>query len=269
MPPMLDLTVLIFGAGELASGVAHKLARSHLRVCLTETPEPLAVIRGVAFSEALYDGEKEVEGLIAKKVGSLQEAWQAWKENKLPLFIDPEGRINKELHPQVLVDARMAKRNLGLSIKDAPLVIGLGPGLHAGKDAHVVVETIHTDDAGRLIYQGVATADTGIPTVRGGYSYARLLRAPEEGPMVLRKNIGDILSQGDLVAFINLKPIQAECAGVLRGLLRNGQKVKKGTKVGEIDPLARPEDCYKIRGHPRVIAGGVLEAILNHYNRKS
>lgn len=266
MPPALDLTILILGAGELASGVAHKLARSHFRVCLTETAEPLAVIRGTAFSEAVYDIEKEVEGVTAKKVGALQDAFQTWKEGKIPLFVDVEGRIKKEIHPQVLVDARMAKRNLGISISQAPFVIGIGPGLTVGKDVHVVVETIHTDDAGRLIYDGMATEDTGIPTVRGGYSYARLLRAPEEGALVLRKNIGDMLLEGDVVAFIGLKPVQAECAGVLRGMMRNGQKVKKGTKIGEIDPLAHPEDCYKIRGHPRVIAGAVLEAILNRYN---
>lgn len=266
MPPVLDLTVLILGAGELASGIAHKLARSHFRICFTETPEPMAVIRGTAFSEAVYDGEKEVESVIAKKVATLQEAHKVWKQGNIPLFVDVEGQIAKEIHPQVLVDARMAKRNLGISISQAPLVVGLGPGLVAGKDVHVAVETIHTDDAGRLIYEGMATKDTGIPTVRGGYSYARLLRAPVEGALVLRKNIGDMLSEGDVVAFIDLKPVQAECAGVLRGMMRNGQKVKKGTKIGEIDPLAHPDDCYKIRGHARVIAGAVLEAILNRYN---
>jgi len=266
LPPVLDLIVLVLGAGELASGVAHKLARSRFRVCFTETAEPLAVIRGTAFCEAVYDGEKEVEGVIARKVGTLQDAFQAWKDGKIPLFIDVEGRITKGLQPQVLVDARMAKKNLGISLSRAPFVIGLGPGLTAGKDVHVVVETIHTDNAGRLIYEGAATKDTGIPTVRGGYSYARLLRAPDEGAVVLRKTIGDVVSEGDVVAFIGLKPVQAECAGVLRGMMRNGQKVKKGTKIGEIDPLAHPDDCYKIRGHARVIAGAVLEAIMNRYN---
>lgn len=266
MPPALDLTVLILGAGELSSGVAHKLARSNFRVCLTETAEPLAVIRGTAFSEAVYDVEKEVEGVVARRVSNLKEALHVWKNGKIPLFVDVEGKIKGELRPQVLIDARMAKRNLGMSISQAPFVIGLGPGLAAGIDVHVVVETIHTDDAGRLIYEGTATKDTGIPTVRGGYSYARLLRAPEEGVLVPRKNMGDMLYEGDVVAFIDLKPVQAECAGVLRGMMRNGQKVKKGTKIGEIDPLARPEDCYKIRGHARVIAGAVLEAILHRYN---
>lgn len=266
MPPALDLTVLVLGAGELASGVAHKLARSHFLVCLTETPEPLAVIRGTAFSEAVYEGEKEVEGVTAIKVKSLEEARKIWERGKIPLFIDVEGKIINLLDPKVLVDARMAKRNLGISISQAPFVIGLGPGLIAGKDVHVVVESIHTDDAGRLIYQGAAKSDTGIPTVRGGYSYARLLRAPEQGSVVLRNNIGDMVSQGDVVAFIDLKPVQADCSGVLRGMLRNGQKVRKGTKIGEIDPLARTEDCYKIRGHARVIAGAVLEAIVNRFN---
>ena len=266
MLPVLDLTVIILGAGELSSGVAHKLARSNFRVCLTETSEPLAVIRGTAFSESVYDVEKNVEGVIARKVSNLKEALNVWKDGKIPLFVDVEGKIIEELKPQVLIDARMAKRNLGISTLRAPFVVGLGPGLTAGIDVHVVVETIHTDDAGTLVYDGHATNDTGIPTVRGGYSYARLIRAPEEGVLVVRKNIGDMLSEGDVVAFIDLKPVQAECAGVLRGMMRNGQKVKKGTKIGEIDPLARPEDCYKIRGHARVIAGAVLEAILHRYN---
>jgi len=263
----LDLIVLIKGAGEVGSAVAHRLHRSGFRVCLTELPRPLAINRGVAFSEAVYDGEKEVEGVVARRVESPEEAFTAWREGKLALFVDPEAKIRGALGPHVVVDARMAKRNLGTVLSEAPLVIGLGPGFRAGADVHVVVETNHTDSLGRLILSGEADKDTGIPTVRGGHTFARVLRAPRDGTLRDTKEIGTAVSPGDVVGFVEDSPVRAEVGGLLRGLLRSGHHVRSGDKLGEIDPLGRSEDCYRIRSHPRAVAGAVLEAVLMFYNK--
>ena len=267
MTTKLDLTILIKGAGEFGSAVAHRMSRSHFRVCLTEIPKPLAINRGVAFSEAIYDGEKEIEGVTAKLVSSPDDIFEVWNENKVPILVDPLGEIKEFFHPQVLVDTRMAKRNLGTQISYAPLVIGLGPGFRAGVDVHIVVETNRNDNLGRIILEGEAEKDTGIPVAIGGYTYARVLRAPGDGILTPTKEIGTVVSSGEVVGFVGDKPIQARIGGVLRGLLRSVSEVREGTKVGEIDPLCAPEDCRRVRAIPRAIAGAVLEAILSHFNQ--
>jgi xanthine dehydrogenase accessory factor len=262
-----DLTIVIRGGGEVASAVAHRLARCHFRVCLTEVPYPQAVSRGVAFCEAIYDGEKEVEGIVAKSVGSTAEVFEVWAEDKIPIMVDPEASIKDSLHPEVLIDAIMAKRNLGTKISAAPLVIGMGPGFRVGRDAHVVVETNYSMNLGKVILSGEAEKDTKIPIPIAGLTFARALHAPKEGLFSSQKNIGDSISSGEVIAFVGGQPVKAEVGGILRGLLRNRLKVKKGTKLGEIDPLGSKEDCYIIRPKMRAIAGGALEATLMHCNR--
>jgi xanthine dehydrogenase accessory factor len=261
------LIIIIRGGGEVASAVAHVLARCHFRVCLTEALYPQAVCRGVVFCEALYDGEKEVEGIVAQAVDSVEEVFAVWAEDKMPIMVDPEASIKDALHPEVLIDAIMAKRNLGTKLSDAPLVIGMGPGFRVGRDVHAVVETNNSANLGRVILEGQGESDTGIPLEIGGFTFERVLHATEEGLFSSRKNIGDGISSGEVVALVGKQPVKADVGGVLRGLIRDGLKVKKGTKVGEIDPLGSKEDCYIIRPKMRAIAGGALEAILMHYNR--
>jgi len=260
------LVVLIRGGGEIASGVAHRLAHAHFRVCMTETSHPLAVSRGVAFCEAIYEGEKEVEGIVAKHVKSATEIPKVWRENKLPIIIDPEASIRDALNPHVLVDAIMAKRNLGTKITDAPLVIGLGPGFQAGRDVHMVVETNNSESLGKVILKGEAEKDTGTPIAIGDLTFERVLHSPGDGLFLADKWIGDFVSAGEIVASVAEHPVKAEISGVVRALLRSGIVVRKGTKLGEIDPSGNKEVCYTIRARVRAIAGGVLEAILMRLN---
>ena len=261
-----NLIVLIRGGGEIASGVAHKLARVNFRVCLTETPHPLAVSRGVAFCEAIYDGDKEVEGVVAKKVESANEISKTWQENKLPIIVDPEALVKEALKPQILVDAIMAKKNLGTRITDAPLVIGLGPGFKAGRDVHMVVETNDSQNLGKVIMEGEAEKDTGIPIAVAGLTFERALHSPANGIFQTNKDIGDMVAAGDVIASVAKKPVKAEIGGILRALLRSGTVVEKGTKLGEIDPTGNKEACFTIRPKMSKIADGVLEAIMMRYN---
>ena len=250
----------------MGSAVAHRLAQCHFKVCITEIPFPLAVCRGVSFCQAVYDGEKEVEGVVAKLVRAAQEIPEWWKEGKVPIMVDPEASVKDFLHPDVIVDAIMAKRNTGTRIDNAPLVIGLGPGFEAPKDVHMVVETNYSHNLGRVILQGRAEADTGIPVNIGGYTTQRVVHAPQEGNFVTDKDIGDSISAGETIGFIGDYPIITEIGGIIRGLLRSGLVVSKGMKLAEIDPLGPKEVCYTIREKMRAIAGGVLEAILMYYN---
>lgn len=262
-----ELAVLIKGGGELASGVAYRLNQCYFKVCMTEIPQPQAVRREVAFCEAVYDGEKEVEGVVAKLISSPDEIFQVWQEGKLPLLVDPETKVKDILKPDVLVDAIIAKKNLGTKISDASLVIGLGIGFQAGKDVHVVIETNRGHNLGKVILQGEGEPNTGIPGEIAGVSAARVFRAPNAGRFSTNKKIGDYIQAGEVVAFVDGAPVRALVGGVIRGLLRDGVEVHKGMKAGDVDPRGIKEYCYTISDKSRAVAGGVLEAILSHFNR--
>lgn len=265
---MDELVVLIRGAGEIASGVAHRLQRSHFKVCMIEIPHPLAVRRAVAFSEAIYEGEKEVEDVRAKFISKPEEIESVWKKGDIPILIDPDGKKTRNFSkPDVLVDAIMAKRNLGTQVNDAPLVIGLGPGFAAGKDVHIVIETNRGHDLGKMIPKGTAEPDTGIPGEIGGYMMERLLRTMKKGIFHPQKSIGDRVNKGLVVAVVDDFPVIARISGVLRGLLREGAEVRKGMKVGDIDPRSKRESCFTISDKARAIGGGVLEAVLYRFNK--
>lgn len=261
------LVVLIRGAGDIASGVAHRLRRSHFKICMTEIPHPLAVRREVAFSEAIYEGEKEVEGIRAKFISKPEEIESVWKKGDIPILVDPDGKKTRHfLKPDVLVDAIMAKNNSAIQVNDAPWVIGLGPGFTGGKDVHVVIETNRGHYLGTMILNGTAEPDTGIPGEIGGYTIERVLRTMKKGIFHPQKSIGDRVSKGAVVAVVDDFPVIAKISGVVRGLLREGVEVRKGMKVGDIDPRGKKESCFTISDKARAIAGGVLEAILYRFN---
>lgn len=263
-----DLVVLIRGAGEMASAVAHRLHQSHFKICMLEVSQPLAVRREVSFCEAIYDGEKEVEGVRAKLISKPEQIQSVWKGGKIPLLVDPDLKKTKHfLKPDVLIDAIMAKKNLGTQINDAPLVIGLGPGFTVGKDVHIVIETNRGHHLGKVIRNGTAEPDTGIPGDIGGYTVQRVLRTMKKGTFHPYKEIGDRVNKGSVVAVVDDFPVIAEISGVVRGLLREGVEVKKGMKVGDIDPRGKKELCFTISDKARSIGGGALEAILYRFNQ--
>jgi xanthine dehydrogenase accessory factor len=260
------LRVLIRGAGEQASGVAHRLARARLQVVMTEIAHPLCVRRAVSFCEALFEETKEVEGVYARLVASAEEVPAAWKEGVIPLLIDPAAGCRAIIKPHVVVDAILAKRNLGTHKGDAPLVIGLGPGFSAGEDVDVVIETNRGHDLGRVIYDGRAEPDTGVPGEIAGVGAERVLRAPRAGMFRPIKEIGEMVEAGETVAWVEDQPIRSAISGVVRGLLRNGLAVQKGLKAGDVDPRGKRTNCFTISDKARAIGGGVLEAILARFN---
>ena len=264
--PLNELTVLIRGAGELASAVAYRLHQSHFRLLMTEVDQPQAVRRELAFCEAVYDSEKEVEGVVARLISAPGEIAQVWGEGKLPVMVDPEARIKEVLKPAVLVDAIIAKKNLGTRMTDAPLVIGLGIGFRAGRDVHAIIETNRGHNLGRVLLEGEAEPDTGVPGVISGFSWERVFRAPKAGRFTVSKKIGDMVSAGDVVAHVDDEPVRTNIGGIIRGLLRDGTRVHQGMKAGDVDPRGEKEYCYTISDKGRAIAGGVLEAILSHFN---
>jgi len=261
------LKVLIRGGGELASAVACRLAESHFRIVMTETARPEAVRRKVSFCEVVYDKIKHVEEKTCRLVTNSAEIFDCWARGELALIVDPLASIKSAIQPDVVIDAVMAKRNIGTRLDDAPLVIGLGIGFAAGRDVHAVIETNRGHNLGRVIRDGLAEPDTGHPGIIAGYGKERVFRAPKDGVFRAVKHIGDIVAAGDIVAYVDSEPIMVAIPGIIRGLLRDGTPVTKGLKTGDVDPRARLDYCESVSDKGRAIAGGVLEAIMAHYNR--
>lgn len=254
--------VLIRGAGDLATGVAVRLYRCGFQVVMTELPQPLAVRRTVAFAQAVYDGAMIVEDIPARLVDA-GDVHATLGDGVVPVVLDPHGWAIGALLPEVVVDARMAKRNLGTTLDDAPLVVALGPGFVAGQDCHAVVETNRGHDLGRVIWAGSAEPDTGVPGRLGGADAARVLRAPADGVLTAVRDIGEVIRAGEVVAIVGDTEVTAGIDGVLRGMLHDGLWVAAGTKLGDIDPRAERSHVHSVSDKSRAIAGGVLEAIMS------
>ena len=264
--------VLIRGGGDLASGVALRLHRSGFRIVITELAQPLVIRRLVSFAEAIYQGVTQVEGVTARQEGTVEGIQKSWRVGIIPVLVDPESSIQGDLNRSplpvsVLVDARMTKGPPYLSPDSAPIVIGLGPGFIAGENCHAVIETNRGHHLGRVIWEGSAMQDTGVPEGFGEQYRDRVLRAPKAGIFKVHTEICDRLNAGDLIAEVNGQQILAPFKGVLRGLLYSGLTVERGFKVGDIDPRDDPSYCKLVSDKSLAIAGGVLEAILSSKHR--
>lgn len=257
-----DTLVLLRGGGDLATGVAVRLFRAGFSVLIAELAQPLTVRRGAAFGEAVFSGEVTVEGITARLADDPMVGVGYSLMGEVPVVVDPGGLSIQQLKPPILVDARMAKESLDTHMDQATLVIGLGPGFVAGRHCHAVIETNRGHDLGRVIWQGSAQGDTGEPEPIAGYSVERVLHSPAEGVVNGRKEIGDRVEAGDLIATVDESEMRAPFAGVLRGLVHDGVHVSAGLKVGDLDPRGVREYCFTVSDKARAVGGGVLEAIL-------
>lgn len=278
------MKILIKGAGDLATGIAVRLFRCGYNILMTDIAVPTTVRRTVAFSRAVYDGHCEVEGIEGVLANEQQEAErqlqqieQLQADRKIAVIVDEKTDILKDYQPDVLVDAILAKKNLGTLITDAPLVIGVGPGFTAGVDVHAVIETKRGHDLGRVIYEGSAIPNTGIPGDVGGYTIERLIKAGVDGIFHPLTSIGEYVEQGQAVAEVIVgqadkevvgQPIYAQMSGIVRGMLQEGVYVTTGMKVGDIDARCEIAHCYTVSDKARSIGGGVLEAIITYIQER-
>jgi xanthine dehydrogenase accessory factor len=253
--------VLVKGGGDLGTGVALRLFQHDYRIVVTELPQPLVVRRKVAVASAVYEERVTIEGVEARRVQDIAGIRAAWAAGHVPVIVDPETRIAQKLRPCIVVDAIMAKRNVGTTIHAAPIVVALGPGFCAGVDCHAVVETQRGPNLGRVYFEGSTAPDSGVPGEIGGEAIRRVLRAPIDGTFVERVRIGELVRAGDVVGQVNDQPVTAAIAGVVRGLLTSGVAVRAGTKVGDIDPRGDPALCRQVSDKAWKVADGVLEAL--------
>ncbi|HJR80826.1 MAG TPA: selenium-dependent molybdenum cofactor biosynthesis protein YqeB [Anaerolineales bacterium] len=256
--------VLVRGGGDLATGVALRLHRVGIKVVMTELPQPLAVRRTVSFAEAVYEGQHTVEGLTAQLVDP-DQVQACLDSGEIPILVDPEARIlRSSLSFLAVIDARLLKTSPQPLPVDVALHIGLGPGFHAGRNCHAVIETRRSHALGRVYWNGTAQPDSGLPE---GDPH-RVLRAPRNGIVVGKKRIGDHCDAGEILATIQVNGltnvgIKSPFKGVLRGLIRDGIRVRKGLKIGDVDPRDDRSACFLVSDKALAIGGGVLEAILS------
>ncbi len=337
---MKNNRILVRGGGDLASGVIHRLYRCGYRVLILESEAPSAIRREVSFCEAVYEGEAFVEGILCRKISSTAECEKVWQEGEIPLLADEKGACIKKFAPDVVIDAILAKRNLGTTKEMAPLTIALGPGFAAGYDVDFVVETMRGHDLGKIIEDGEALPNTGTPgliagcikefapdavidailakrnlgttkemapltialgpgfaagydvdfvveTMRGhdlgkiiedgealpntgtpgliaGVGRERVIHSPAEGVILNKMKIADFVEKGQVIATVGDVPVLASLTGILRGIIRDGYKVHKGMKIADIDPRKEEkENCYTISDKARCIAGSVVEILLS------
>ncbi len=270
--------IVVRGAGDLATGTIHRLKKAGFRLLVLEAEHPAAIRRQVALSEAVYAGCARVEDVEAvrmdvdlaekknRKELLEQEMERIWKKDGVPVLVDPAGLSIAALRPAVVVDAILAKKNLGTTKEMAPLVIALGPGFTAGEDVDVIIETKRGHNLGRVIRSGSAVPNTGIPGIIGGYGKERVMHAQAEGILRNAASIGDIVEARAVIAEIETEngtvPVEASLSGLLRGLIRDGYPVTKGFKIADIDPRKEQlQNCFTISDKARCIAGSVLEVI--------
>ncbi|MGA8159155.1 MAG: selenium-dependent molybdenum cofactor biosynthesis protein YqeB [Rhodoplanes sp.] len=258
--------VLIKGAGEMASAAAWRLYMANIRrICMTELDAPLCVRRTVSFSTAVEGEPVVVEGVEACAARNRAEIERAWAQGRIAVVAQSHWSALRDISPAVVVDAILAKHNTGTRLSDAPLVIALGPGFVAGHDCHCVIETNRGHDLGRILTEGCAQPNTGVPGDIAGHTAARVLRADADGVFHSDRAIGDRVEAGEVIGTVAGMPVTVAVGGVLRGLIRPGTQVTRGLKLGDVDPRAKPEYCHTISDKARAIAGSVLEAVMRRY----
>lgn len=265
--------IIVRGAGDISTGTIHRLARAGFPVLALEVARPSAIRRRVAFSEAVYDGAATVEGVTAVRIAGIQEIDEVLARGDVPLLVDPAGESIRRLRPAAVVDAILAKRNLGTTMDMAPLTVALGPGFAAGRDVHYVIETMRGHDLGRIIAEGSAAPNTGVPGVIGGYGAERVLHAPAAGVFRMRRDIGSAVDADEIIGVIasgdGEVPVRAQIAGILRGVIRDGYPVTKGFKLADVDPrLEQLKNCTTVSDKARCIAGSVLELVSASANKQ-
>ncbi|UCE66375.1 MAG: EF2563 family selenium-dependent molybdenum hydroxylase system protein [Candidatus Zixiibacteriota bacterium] len=252
---------MVRGAGELASGIILRVFREGYSVIALEQANPCCVRRYVCFGEAVYTGEIEIEGVKGKLAHNMDEAKKLQDTGKVPVLVDPEAEFLKCSIPDILIDGRMLKKNIDVSKDMADLVIGLGPGFYPGDNCHLAIETNRGPNLGKVLFIESPQEDTAIPAPVNGFTTERVLRSPVDGAISCKYVIGDLIRKNDIVAVIGGTPVRNEIEGVLRGICRDGLKVEKDQKIGDIDPRGKKEFCYKVSDKAQAMADGVIKAL--------
>ncbi len=260
-----DELVVVRGGGDLATGVAYMLNQAGFPVVVTELARPLAIRRAVSFASAVADGQVVVNGVTGRRAESGPDAMTTARSGDIAVMVSSDL---PQLEQSVIVDARLAKRNIDTTINQAPLVVALGPGFTSGVDCDAVVETMRGHDLGNVIWNGQAAANTGVPGNVGGATADRVVRSPVAGTVTLSVTIGDIVDAGQQLGTVGGERVESKIAGVVRGLIGEGFPASVGLKIADVDPRADRSACFEISDKARLVGAGVLQATMMWMNRR-
>lgn len=254
--------IIIRGGGDLATGVAARLAKSGFRVIVTELEKPMSVRRKVSCSEAVYDGSIQIEDISILRVDNFSQAFDYCSKDKIPVLIDPNLKLIDHTKVSAVIDARLLKRDVSYNIAENPLIIGLGPNFFTGRNCHYAVETERGHDLGKVIRNGGPRKDTGVPEG----DPRRVLRAHQAGYLKVIKDIGAHVEADETVALINGSPVKSILSGMIRGMIHDDSLVSVGVKIGDVDPRDQRKYCFTISDKAFAVGGGVLEALLSAWS---
>ncbi|NLC64007.1 MAG: EF2563 family selenium-dependent molybdenum hydroxylase system protein [Thermoanaerobacterales bacterium] len=254
------MIAIVRGGGDLATGIIYRLWKVGFKVLCLEVEKPLVIRRTVSAAQAIYEGSYTIEDMCVKHIDTVSQFTESQCKDPC-IIIDPQGKSIPKLRPEIVIDAIMAKNNIGTHIKMADIVVGAGPGFYAGKDVHAVVETKRGHYLGRVIYDGCAMPNSGIPGIIMGYGKERVIYATSEGPFVPEKQIGDHVEADDIIGSIGEVKLRAPISGVIRGLIHESIYITKGLKMADIDPRGERDHCFTISDKALSVGGGVLEAV--------
>ena len=261
---MPGLTIIL-GGNDIASAAAHRLFTAGYSVLILEAPQPLTVRRGMAYASAMYEGRVTLDGVTAEHAPTRERTLALLQSRSAIPVAANTARTLTELKPQVIVDARLRKKERSTSrVSDAPLVVGLGPGFTAGVEAHVVIETNRGPNLGRIITDGEADPYTGEPVEIAGHSKDRYLYAPRAGVFRTPLDLGAQVEAGQVVGRVEDASLVARVGGIIRGIVKDGLSVQAGTKLVDIDPGGDPTYLSELSQKAWIIADAVLSAIQSH-----
>lgn len=266
--------ILVRGAGDLASGIIWSLAYVGFKVVCIDIEKPSCIRTEVSFSNAIYNGTKTLNGITCVHIKDINEINALHEAGKVALMIDPDASILKKIKFDVVIDAIIAKKNIGTTIDMADLVIGVGPGFTAKKDCHYAIETMRGHTLGMIYENGSTIPNTGVPGIIESHSSDRVMHSPCEGIFHNVHKIGDIVKKGDVLSNIeecvdgkatgNTVELNASIDGLLRGILRDGYYAKKSLKCADIDPrISEHANSFTISDKSRAIGNAVLCAVLH------
>jgi xanthine dehydrogenase accessory factor len=295
-----DQLVIVRGGGDIATGTVWALRRAGFPVLILESDHPSAIRRSVALSEAVYEGSASVEDLTVSLAENLDQAQYLLFQDQIAIMADPEGHAirgiletggkysewdtglttlaggGRHLFLTAVVDAILAKKNIGTTKDMAPFVIALGPGFTAGEDCDVVIETMRGHTLARPYEKGCALQNTGVPGLIGGHAEDRVIHSPADGVLHALVDIGDLAEEGQTICVIGEKDGQDTCkvrapfTGLVRGLIRDGFHVTEGFKIADIDPRqSERENCFTISDKARAIGGAVVQELVGFAARQA
>ena len=266
---MLRETVIVRSGGDVASGTIKRLHEAGFKVIVLEIENPTAIRRTVSYSQCVFEGEITIEDTTARLCKTLDEVDDAHFKGEIPVVIDSSGEFIDIVKPKIVIDAILAKKNLGTKKSMADIVIGLGPGFEAGLDVDAIIETNRGHDLGRVIYEGKPQANTGSPGNIGGYTVERVIYSPGDGEIQVLKDIGSLVEKDEVIARVEDNDVKSKIKGVVRGMIADGTHVFNGMKIGDVDPRNEISHCYGISDKARSVGGGVLEAILHLQSKEN